>query len=219
MSGFRKKNLSNIIILFTAVLTTADLTATVILDCKTNKRLDSLQESAEASYSDNEKIMYNSSVLTLPETETGQEIIIKDGTPNQIDAASGEIKAEPSMSVSSGFSNNTEYSDEDFTAICRVVEAEAHGADLNSKMHIVHVILNRSASPEFPDSVQDVCNQPGQFVKRNDVEQSTVDAVNEAVSSSDTTQGALFFCTCRGCWTERNKEFLFTDAVGHDFYR
>lgn len=115
--------------------------------------------------------------------------------------------------------NSLKLSDEDFTAICKVVEAETHGADIDSKMHVVHVILNRINSPDFPDSIQNVCNQSGQFASRNDVEQSTIDAVNSALTTTDTTNGALFFCTCKGCWADKNKEYIFIDNIGHRFYK
>lgn len=115
--------------------------------------------------------------------------------------------------------NTSGYSDDDFNAMCRIVEAETHGGDAESKMHIVSVILNRVNSSEFPNTIQGVCYQSGQFASRSDVEQSTIDAVNAALISGDTVQGALFFCTCSGCWADTNKEYLFTDNIGHRFYR
>lgn len=115
--------------------------------------------------------------------------------------------------------NTSGCSDDDFNAICRIVEAETHGGDTESKIHIVSVILNRVNSPEFPDTIQGVCYQSGQFASRSDVEQSTIDAVNAALIGGDTVQGALFFCTCSGCWADCNKEYLFTDNVGHRFYK
>ena len=111
------------------------------------------------------------------------------------------------------------YQDEDFIAICRIVEAETHGANEEAKIHIVSIILNRVKSPEFPNTIQGVCYQSGQFAYRYDVEKSTIDAVTTGLNCEDTVQGALFFCTCKGCWADTNKEYIFTDNVGHNFYK
>lgn len=114
---------------------------------------------------------------------------------------------------------NFNYSEEEINKICRVVEAETHGADTESKIHIVHVILNRVSSPSFPNSIIEVCDQSGQFASRSDVEQSTIDAVYIALSMPDTTQGALFFHS--GDWTNtfNNANYIFTDNIGHHFYK
>lgn len=115
--------------------------------------------------------------------------------------------------------NQTGYSDSAFIAMCRVVEAETHGCDIESKKHIASVILNRVKSNDFPNTIENVCYQSGQFASRGDIEQSTVDAVNSAVSEGDTTNNALYFCTCSGCWADVNKEYIFTDSAGHNFYK
>lgn len=114
---------------------------------------------------------------------------------------------------------NFNYSEEEINKICCVVEAETHGADMESKIHIVHVILNRVNSSNFPDNVIEVCNQSNQFASRSDIEQSTIDAVYTALSMADTTQGALFFHS--GDWVDTffGANYLFTDDVGHHFYK
>ena len=110
------------------------------------------------------------------------------------------------------------YSDE-FMTICSVVEAETHGADMESKMRIACVIRNRVNDSRFPSSYYGVCTQANQFASRWDIEQSTIDAVNAALSGGDITGGALWFCTCSsGCWASQNATYLFTDSVGHHFW-
>lgn len=146
-------------------------------------------------------------------TNTTQSTIIEEVTSEP------EPSAETITTQLQTQSNTTEYSNDDFNTICMVVEAETHGGDSESKIHIVSVILNRVNSPDFPNTIQGVCYQSGQFASRSDVEQSTIDAVNAALISGDTVQGALFFCTCSGCWADTNREYLFTDNIGHRFYR
>ena len=110
------------------------------------------------------------------------------------------------------------YSDE-FMTICSVVEAETHGADMESKMRIACVIRNRVNDSRFPSSYYGVCTQANQFASRWDIEQSTIDAVNAALNGGDITGGALWFCTCgSGCWASQNATYLFTDSVGHHFW-
>lgn len=104
--------------------------------------------------------------------------------------------------------------------ICKVVEAETHGADYDSKVRIVHVIRNRVSDGRFPNDYISVCTQANQFASRSDVEDSTRQAVNDALNMSDTTNGALWFCTCSsGCWASANATYLFTDSVGHNFWK
>lgn len=137
----------------------------------------------------------------------------------QIENKPEYISTSALVSQSSIEKEYTSYQDEDFIAICRIVEAETHGANAEAKIHIVSIILNRVKSPEFPNTIQGVCYQGGQFASRSDIEQSTIDAVNIGLNSGDTVQGALFFCTCKGCWADSNKEYIFTDNVGHRFYK
>lgn len=107
-----------------------------------------------------------------------------------------------------------------FMTLCAVVEAETHECNAAAKARIVHVIQNRIKSSEFPNDYFSVCNASGQFVQNWNIQQSTIDAVNAALNMSDTTGGALFFCTCSsGCYASGNREYLFTDDVGHHFWR
>ena len=54
---------------------------------------------------------------------------------------------------------------EDLALLSKIVEAEAGSSwlDLEWKMSVGEVVLNRVASPEFPDTLRAVIDQPGQF--------------------------------------------------------
>ena len=51
----------------------------------------------------------------------------------------------------------------DMELIAQLVEAEAGNQDMTGKCLVVDVILNRVESPDFPDTVEEVIFQPGQF--------------------------------------------------------
>ena len=102
--------------------------------------------------------------------------------------------------------------------VYEVVECEVHGGDKESKMHVAHVIRNRVNSGLFPDDYYTVCTSPYQFCRRSDVEQSTIDAVNEAMQTADTTGGALFFHSMEWMSSWGGYDYIFTDNVGHHFY-
>lgn len=111
-----------------------------------------------------------------------------------------------------------EYSGDIPWVVYEVVECEVHGGDKESKMHVAHVIRNRVWSDLFPNNYYDVCTVPYQFGMRSDVEQSTIDAVNEAMSIGDTTYGALFFHSMDWMAEWGGYSWKFTDNVGHHFY-
>lgn len=111
-----------------------------------------------------------------------------------------------------------EYSEDIPWVVYEVVECEVHGGDKESKMHVAHVIRNRVCSDLFPNNYYDVCTAPYQFGMRSDVEQSTIDAVNEAMSIDDTTYGALFFHSMDWMAEWGGYSWKFTDNVGHHFY-
>ena len=111
-----------------------------------------------------------------------------------------------------------EYSEDIPWVVYEVVECEVHGGDKESKMHVAHVIRNRVWSDLFPNNYYDVCTAPYQFCMRSDVEQSTIDAVNEAMSIGDTTYGALFFHSMDWMAEWGGYSWKFTDNIGHHFY-
>jgi len=102
--------------------------------------------------------------------------------------------------------------------VYEVVECEVHGGDKESKIHVAHVIRNRVNSDLFPNDYYSVCTAPNQFYLRGDVEQSTIDAVNEAITIEDTTYGALFFHSMGYQDTFCGYPYKFTDNIGHCFY-
>ena len=110
-------------------------------------------------------------------------------------------------------------SDYDFNLLCQVVECETHGGDMESKSHIVNVIRNRLSRPEWGSTYSSVILEPYQFGRRSDITQDTIDAVNYALSNPDNTYGSIAFHSGGYSNTFFGYGYVFTDAVGHHFYR
>lgn len=134
-----------------------------------------------------------------------------------------------------GASTTTLLSAQDYTALLRIVEAEATGEDLHGKILIANVVMNRVDSGRFPDSIYEVVHQEisgrAQFSPIDDgryyrvsITDSTVQAVEAALKGTDYSEGALFFVAKSltsdnaASWFDNNLEFLFKHGV-HYFYK
>lgn len=153
---------------------------------------------------------------------------IKDKTGQLIEEASYE----PVAVYESPF---TAYSDEDYDALLRIVEAEATSEDMIGKIMVANVVINRVNSSGFPGSLYDVIHQQTeggvyQFSPIKDgryftvpVTDSTVEAVSRALSGEDYSNGALFFVARTLAsdnavsWFDRNLEKVAEHGV-HEFF-
>ena len=121
-------------------------------------------------------------------------------------------------------------SEKEYNILLRIVEAEVTGTcgvsreeAINSKFRVARVIINRVLSPKFPNTVEGVVFQSKQFSPIGDGRywqvtptDLTKEAVDRALLKSvpDDIPGALFFTR-----TMFNREYILTDAVGHNFFR
>lgn len=88
--------------------------------------------------------------------------------------------------------------------IFKIVEAEATGGDVMSKIMVADVIINRVRSSRFPNTITEVIFQGNgeQFQPVADgrfysvcVTNGTVEAVQRALYGEDYSMGALFFAS------------------------
>lgn len=117
----------------------------------------------------------------------------------------------------------------------RIVEAEAGGEDLEGKMLVANVVLNRVKEDDFPDTIEEVVyqNKNGSYqfspagsgrIDRVEVSQETVEAVENVLHGEDHSEGALFFVARKHAkksslkWFESKLQFLFRHG-GHEFYK
>ena len=90
-------------------------------------------------------------------------------------------------------------SPEEKNLLARVISAEAGGEPFIGQVAVGAVVINRVLSPAFPDNIQGVVYQPGQFcvVRDGSVNRppssSAIEAAREALAGQDPTRGALYF--------------------------
>ena len=110
----------------------------------------------------------------------------------------------------------------------KIVETEVRGEEnFNEKVNVANVIFNRIKHEDFPVDLTEVLTEYPQFssyltgaYKNMEVTETTRLACEYAFQFPDTTYGALYFDSTNGhSWADRNREYIFTDAVGHSFYR
>ncbi|MDD6618094.1 MAG: cell wall hydrolase [Clostridiales bacterium] len=152
-----------------------------------------------------------------------------------MDASYGLKQAVSDISDQAAVScSSTIMSDTDYDTLLHIVEAEAGGEDLEGRIMVANVILNRVESEEFPDSVYDVVwevsNGMPQFSPTVDgrihtvtVSDTTVKAVQSAIEGKDLSKGALFFVAKDQAnkeyvkWFDEDLKYLFRHGV-HTFY-
>lgn len=117
------------------------------------------------------------------------------------------------------------YDPQTLDLIARVINAEAGSMSLEGKVSVGNVIMNRVASPEFPNTVYGVLYQRNQFTvvnyasfQRTPSEESVL-AAKMAMDGVNYVPGAMFYNVAgMRSWASRNRPFLMSFA-GHDFYR
>lgn len=125
--------------------------------------------------------------------------------------------------------------EEELNVLLRIVEAEAGGEDIDGKLLVANVVLNRVDSDKFPDTVKEVVFQRENGVSQFspvangryysvEISEETVEAVGRALAGEDNSRGALFFAarkyadSDRMRWFDENLTFLFQHG-GHEFFK
>lgn len=127
-------------------------------------------------------------------------------------------------SVSVSLDSGSGVSVDDFDALCRIVECEAKGEDIEGRMLVANVVLNRVASDIFPNTIEGVIESPGQFDPVSSQAYyvavptaDTKEAVMRVLNGEDQSQGALYFQKSESKeWG--NKTYLFR-YNSHSFYK
>ena len=125
-------------------------------------------------------------------------------------------------------------SEEEYHVLCRIVEAEAGGEDMNGRMLVANVILNRVEDEAFPNTITDVVFQKnngtyqfspvydGRYHEVN-ISEETEEAVKRALLGEDNSKGALYFAARAAAqpekmrWFDTNLTRLFAYG-GHEFF-
>lgn len=185
--------------------------------------------------------------LTGNTPESGKEVLPDSADNSQKDAReSTAITAEKDSHSNKNTSKDkskaskhpydiSDYSKKELQILERIVEAEAGDQTLKGRMMVAHVVLNRVASDEFPDTIKKVVFQKNkstyQFSPIKDgryydvkVSKKTKKAVAKAFESSDLTDGALYFMSRSGSSKKNIKWFdssltRITSYGCHEFFK
>lgn len=113
------------------------------------------------------------------------------------------------------------YTEEEIIFICRAIETECYDQDFLSKCNVASVILNRiDQGGEFGNSAIEVITKENQFAySREDITESTILSLMYVYEIGDTTVGCVAFRSDKCPMEWYNWEYMFTDDVGHNFYK
>ena len=140
-----------------------------------------------------------------------------DATANQVIVTRG------SGAIQSGASY---YNSDTLFWLSRIIYAESGNQSLKGQMAVGNVVMNRVASPVYPNTVKGVLAQKNQFptygsgslAKRTPNEGSII-AAKLAMDGAvvEEAAGALYFDSASNSWASRNKTHI-TTIGGHKFY-
>ena len=141
------------------------------------------------------------------------------------DAAAGKILVQRGSGAL--MSGDAFYNQDDLFWLSRVIFAESGNQPLEGKMAVGNVVLNRVASPIFPNSVHAVLSQKNQFstykggklANRNPNESSIIAAklVLDGGMVEEVENALWFDAMCSNSWAARHKACLVIIG-GHKFY-
>ena len=129
-----------------------------------------------------------------------------------------ENNKKESINVRSDF-NYDNFDNEDKEMLARAIYAEARGEPYKGQVAVGAVVLNRVKSSNFPDSVERVIYQKGQFSSVKDGQINLLPnkiafkAAQEALNGRDPSKGALYFYnpqTAKTLWWLGSREKLAT---------
>lgn len=151
---------------------------------------------------------------------------VEEITPVTLSEEEKPAEKGPKFEYSKDWSINDNY------LLAKIAMAEAEGCDLQTKCHVIMVILNRVHDSRFPNTIEEVI-----FEKHGDTYQFTPvgngrwnsvepneecwKAVEKVINSThDSSEGALFFESCANDdnWHSKNLIFLY-ESDGIRFYK
>ncbi|MBE3598130.1 MAG: cell wall hydrolase [Limnochordaceae bacterium] len=130
----------------------------------------------------------------------GQPLVVPDAAPSGRDpSVAAAASPAPAARPAFGFGRLYRYSQQDRRLLAAIIWLEARGEPFEGKVAVGAVVLNRVESPLFPDSVEEVLLQPGQFPFSAETlysvqpDSSAWQAADRALAGEDPTGGALYF--------------------------
>lgn len=137
------------------------------------------------------------------------------------------LREEEELTRASGRREVLSLSEESADMLMKIAMAEAGGEDLTGKALVMNVVVNRIRDREFPDTVEGVIFQPGQFSPISDgryydmvPDEDCHKALYMVVNGWDESQGATYFRTnvSGETWHSEALQKLFTHG-NHTFFK
>ena len=123
-------------------------------------------------------------------------------------------------------SGESYYGRQDIYWLSRIIYAEANGQPFDGMIGVGNVVLNRVASSRFPDTVEGVVFEPGQFTPvdngsiYNNPSAEAIRAAEMCIDGVNTVGNSLFFLNpsiADASWFNRALSYV-TTIGGHAFY-
>ena len=112
------------------------------------------------------------------------------------------------------------YSENEIFYMCKCIETETYQCDLESKINLANVIINRIKDNRFPNDAISVITDNNQFAyERSNISESTKIALEYAILFEDTTGGSIGFRSDCSPSSWNGWSYVFTDDAGHSFYK
>lgn len=154
---------------------------------------------------------------------TGYEVSVEDNTQKVVadDKSQDTFKTEYTSTIM-----NEEINADDAYMLAKIAMAEAEGEDVEGKALVMMVVLNRTKTDGFPDTVADVIYEQGQFTpvangrfQKVEPDKECFEALQLIVTDKwDESQGATYFeSESSNTWHRDNLNYLYSHG-GHDFY-
>lgn len=168
------------------------------------------------------KIMAAEEPVEVPVEEIQQETEAKE-LPHKATEPE-RVQQEPIQETRSGSDNSrNEY------LLARLAMAEAEGESIEGKAMVIRVVLNREQSSDFPDTIEEVIFEDGQFTPVENGRFERVEPNAECwealkmvlIDEWDESEGALYFEAVyngENTWHSENLEYIKT-VGNHNFYR
>lgn len=147
------------------------------------------------------------------------------------DATVGWDSATKTVAVTLGSgaiqSGDSYYDQESLFWLSRIIYAESGNQSLEGQMAVGNVVMNRVASPIYPNTVQGVLAQQNQFstyqsgnLANRTPSEACIIAAKLVLDGGvvEETEGALYFDSAVGSWASRNRTYVAT-LGNHKFYR
>lgn len=194
-------------------------------DC--NKKNNSSKKTEMNSVTISQDLFFLPKVETIKPPKAHKKTLKKKNNKSKITKKkSNKIKVQPKKTKSL----YDTYSKEEIDLLFRIVETEVRDNEyFDEKTNVCSVIFNRLKHKEFPNTLIGVLTQRYQFssyaggdgdYQKITVTDMTIAACEYVYKNGDTTGGALYFDSTNGnSWASKHKTYMFTDGVGHAFYK